>query len=98
MNYTNISTVPASTYGLERVSLSEQCRLEVGENNWIRRVACVRVQRRRMKDLRVEIRIEACIVGKIVKSRMKLDGHMVRMKAERLLKRAETKKIGDSRK
>ena len=38
-----------------------------------------------MKDLE-EIGNEACIVGKIVKSRIKRAGHMVRMKDERLSK------------
>ena len=34
---------------------------------------------------------KACIVGKIVKSRMKWAGHMVRMKDKRLPNRSETK-------
>ena len=65
--------MPASTYGLETLSLSElhQHKLHVCENNWIRRIAGVkRVERRRMKDLR-EVGTKACIVGKIVKSRIK---------------------------
>ena len=32
-----------------------------------------------MKDLREEDGTKACIVGKIIKSRMKWAGHMVRM-------------------
>ena len=47
--------VPASTYGLETLALSElqQRKLQVSENNWIRRIAGVkRVERRIMKDLR----------------------------------------------
>ena len=62
--------VPASTYGLETLALSElhQHKLQVCENNWIRRIAGVRrVERRRMKDLREEVGTKACIVGKIVK-------------------------------
>ena len=35
---------------------------------------------------------KACIIGKIVKSRMKWAGYMVRMKNERLPKSSETKK------
>ena len=42
-----------------------------------------KVDRRRMKDLREEVGTKASIVGKIVKSRMKSAGHMVRMKDER---------------
>ena len=51
-----------------------------------------------MKDLREEVGTEACIVGKIVKTRMKWAGHMVRMKDDKLPKRAETKKQEGSRK
>ena len=51
-----------------------------------------------MKDLREEVGTKVCIVGKIVKSRMKWAGHMVRMKYDKLPKRAETKKQEGSRK
>ena len=89
--------VPASrpTYGLETLALSElhQYKLQVCENNWIRRIAGVnRVERRRLKDLREEVGTKACIVGTIVKIRMKWAGHMVRMKDDKLPKRSETKK------
>ena len=49
--------VPASTYGLDTVPLSElhQHKLQVCENNWIRRIPGVRgIERRRMNDLREE--------------------------------------------
>ena len=71
------ATVPASTYGLETLALPElhQHKLQVCENVWIRRIASVkRVERRRMKHLREEIGTKACIVGKIVTSRMKWAG------------------------
>ena len=93
--------LPASTYGLETLALSEmhQHKLQVCENNWIRKIAGVRrVERRRMKDLREEVGTKACIVSKIVKSRMIGAGHMVRMKDDKLPKRAETKKQEGSRK
>ena len=45
-----------------------------------------------MKYLREEVGTKACIVGKIVKSRMKWAGHMVRTKDDKLPKRSETKK------
>ena len=51
-----------------------------------------------MEDLREEVGTKACIVGKIVKSRMKWAGHMVRMKDDKLPKRAETNKQEGSRK
>ena len=69
--------VPASTYGLEILALSElhQHNLQACENNWIRKIAGVRrVEKRRMKDMREEVGTKACIVGKIVKSRMKWAG------------------------
>ena len=93
--------VPASTYGLETLALSElhQHKLQVCETNWIRKIAGVRrAERRRMKDLREEVGSKACIVGKIVKSRMKWAGHMVRMNDDKLPKRAETKRQEGSRK
>ena len=73
-NVLDSCVVPASIYGLETLALSElhQHKLQVCGNNWIRRIAGVRrVERRRMKDLREEVGTKACIVGKIVKSRMK---------------------------
>ena len=87
--------VTASIYGLETLALSElnQHKLQLRENNWIRSIAGVkRVERRRMKDLREEVGTNACIVGKIVKSRMKWAGHKVRMKDDKLPKRSKTKK------
>ena len=93
--------VPASTNGLETLALSElnQHKLQVCENNWIRRIAGVkRVERRRMKDLREEVGTKACTVGRIVKSWMKWAGHMVRMKDERSPKISETKKQEGCRK
>ena len=56
------------------------------------------MERRRIKDLREEVVTKSCIVGKIVKSRMKWAGHMVRMKDDKLPKRSETKKQEGSRK
>ena len=93
--------VPASTYGLEMLALSglHQHKLQVCENNWIRRIAGVRrVERRRMKDLREEVVTKACIVGKIVQSRIQWAGHMVRMKDDKLPKRSESMNQEGSRK
>ena len=55
--------VPASTFGLETLVLCElhQHKLQVCENNWIRKLAGVRrVERRRMKYLREEVGTKAC--------------------------------------
>ena len=93
--------VPDSAYGLETLALSElhQHKLQVCENNWIRRISGVkRVERRRMKDLTEEVGTKASIVGKIVKSRVKWAGHMVRMKDDKLPKISETKKQDGFRK
>ena len=51
-----------------------------------------------MKGLREEVGTKPCKVGKLVKSRIKWAGHMVRMKDDKLPKRAETKKQEGSRK
>ena len=51
-----------------------------------------------MKDMREEVVTKACTVGKIVQSRMKWAGHMVRMKDDKLPKRSETKKQEGCRK
>ena len=51
-----------------------------------------------MKDLREEVGTKACTVCKIVKSRMKWAGHMVRMNYDKLPKRSETKKQEGCRK
>ena len=48
-----------------------------------------------MKDLRKEVGTKVCIIGKIVKSRMKWTGHM---KDDRLAKISETKKQEGCRK
>ena len=45
-------------------------------------------------EKKLELKLD--IVGKIVKSRMKWAGHMVRMKDERLPKRSETKKVAEN--
>ena len=100
-NVLDSSTVPASSYGSETLALSElnQHKLYSCENNWIRRIAGVRrVERRRMKHMREEVRTKASIVEKIVKSRMKWAGHVVRMKDDKLSKRSETKKHDGCRK
>ena len=57
--------MPTSTYGLETLALSElhQHKLQICENNWIRRIAGIkRVERRRMKYLREEVGTKACTV------------------------------------
>ena len=76
----------AMLYGLETaVSEKHQHRLQVCENNWVRRIAGVkRMDRRRMDELIEEVGIQKCLMGRLVKSRMKLAGHVERMKEDRL--------------
>ena len=78
---------PAMLYGLETLHVTEkhQPRLQVCENNWVRRIAGVkRVDRRRMDELREEVGIQKCLMGILVKSRMKWAGHVERKKEDRL--------------
>ena len=82
---------PAVLYGLETLPVSEkhQHRLQVCENNWVRRMAGVKVMdRRRMDELREEVGIQKCLMGRLVKSRMKWAGHVERMKEDRLTRMA----------
>ena len=88
--------VPASTYGLDALALSElhQHKPQICENNWIRRIARIKImERRRMKDPREQVGTKACIVGKIV-IRMKRAGYMVRKNDDR----QRNKKVAEMRK
>ena len=72
---------PAMMYGLETLPVSEkhQHRLQVCENNWVRRIAGVkRMDRRRMDELREEVGIQKCLMGRLVKSRVKWAGQRER--------------------
>ena len=85
------SVTPALLYGLETLPVSEkhQHRLQVCENNWVRRIVGVkRVDRRRMDELREEVDIQNCLMGRLGKSRLKWAGHVERMKEDRLPRRA----------
>ena len=67
------------------VSEKHQHRLQVCENNWVRRIAGVkRVDRRRMDELIEEVGIQECLMGRLVKSRLKWAGHVERVKEDRL--------------
>ena len=81
------SVTPAMLYGLDTLPVSEkhQHRLQVCENNWVRRIAGVkRVDRRRMDELREEVGIQTCLMRRLVKSRIKWAGHVERMNEDRL--------------
>ena len=92
---------PACLYGLETVALTEQQqqKLQVCENNWVRRITRTkRVDRRRMSDLRKEVGMQCSLTGRLVRSRMRWAGHLVRMDASKLAKRAEVEKHQGRRK
>ena len=86
---------PACLCGLETVALTkqQQQKLQVYENNWVRRITRTkRVDRRRMNDLRKEVGMQCSLTGRLVRSRMRWAGHLVRMDASKLEKRAEVEK------
>ena len=68
---------PACLYGLETVVLTEQQqqKLQVCENNWVRRITRIkRVDRRRMDDPRKEVGMQCSLTGRLVRSRMRWAG------------------------
>ena len=65
---------PAYLHSLKTVTLTErqQQRLQVCENNCVRRIAGVkRVDRRRMDELREEIGVQMSLTGRLVKCWLK---------------------------
>ena len=58
----------AYLYGVKTVALPERHqRLQVCENNWVRRIVGVR----RMDELREEIGVQMSLMRKLIKSRLK---------------------------
>ena len=78
----------ACLYGLETVALTEQQqKLHVYENNWMGRTTRTeRVDKRRMNDLRKEVGMQCRLTGRLVTSRMRWAGHLVRMDAGKVAK------------
>ena len=71
--------MPTYLYGLETVvpTKRQQQRLQVGENNWLRRIAGVkRVNRRRMDELREEIVVHVSLMGRLVKCLLRWAAHL----------------------
>ena len=72
----------AYLYSLETVALTErqQQRLQVCENNWVRRIVGVKsVDRRSMDELKEEIGVQMSLMGRLVKFQLRWAGHLVRM-------------------
>ena len=90
---------PACLYGTETLALTElqQQRLQVCENNWVRKIARVtRTDRRRMVELREETVVQRSLTERLVRSRLQWAGHVERMADDRLPKRtAELREQGD---
>ena len=91
---------PACLYGLETVAMREQQqKLHVCENNWVLRITrAKRVDRRRMNDLRKEVGMQCSLPGRLARSRTRWAGHLVRMDAGKLAKKAEVEKLQGRRK
>ena len=90
---------PACLYGLETVALTvqQQQKMQVCENNLVRRITRTkRVVRRRMNDLRKKVGMQCSLTGRLVRSKMICAGHLVRMDASKLAKRAEVEKHHNS--
>ena len=81
----------SSETGTETLALTElqQQRLQVCENNWVRKIARVtRADRRRMVELREETGVQRSLTERLVRSRLQWVGHVERMADDRLPKRA----------
>ena len=82
---------PACLYGTETLALTElqQQRLQVCENNRVRKIARVtRADRRRMVELREETGVQRSLTERLVRSRLQWTRHVERMADDRLPKRA----------
>ena len=87
----SMCVTPACLYGTETLALTElqQQRLQVCENNWVRKIARVtRADRRRMVELREEMGVQRSLTERLVRSRLQCAGHVERMADDRLPKRA----------
>ena len=81
----------ACLYGTETLAMTErqQQRLQVCENNWVRKIARVtRADRRRMVELREGTGAQRSLTERLVRSRLQWAGHVERMADDRLPKRA----------
>ena len=89
---TSTCVTPACLYGTETLAMTElqQQKLQVCENNWVRKIARVtRAHKRRMVELREETGVQRSLTERLVRSRLHWAGHVERMADDRLPKRAE---------
>ena len=90
-NAMSTCVTPAGLYRTETMALTElqQHRLQVCENNWVRKIARVtRADRRRMVELREETDVQRSLTERLVRSNSQWAGHVERMADDRLPKRA----------
>ena len=74
---------------LETVALTEQ-QQQLQVWFWFRRITrAKRVDERRMNDLRTDVMQQDISTGRLVRSKVRMAGHMVRMDADILVKRLE---------
>ena len=81
----------ACLYETDTLALTElqQQRMQVCENNWVRKIARVtRADRRRMVELREETGVQRSLTERLVRSRLQWTGHVEMMADDRLPKRA----------
>ena len=91
-NILNSCITPAYLDGLEIMAMTEkqQERLQVCENNWVRRIVGVkRIDKRRMEEMREEVGMKESLTRNLVRSRLSWAGHVEQMEGERLTKRAD---------
>ena len=75
--------------GTLAVTERQEEKIQIAENNWVRRICKVTQEdRRKMKELREEIGKKKHLKMKIYESRMRWAGHVSRMGEDRLSKRA----------
>ena len=73
---------PICLYGTETLAMTElqQQRLQMCENNWVRKIARVtRADKSRMVELREETGVQRSLTGRLVRSRLQWAGHVGRM-------------------
>ena len=88
-----MSTCVTSAYlcGTETLTMTEiqQQRLQVCEDNWVRKIAGVkRADRRRMVELREDIGVQRSLTERLPRSRLLWAGHVGSMADDRVPKRA----------
>ena len=81
----------AYLYGLATIAITEtQEKLQVCENNWVRRIAGEkRIDKRRKEEMREEVGVKESLTRKQARRRPKWTGHVKRMEGVRLTKRAD---------